>query len=92
MNDQPTVAAAIPARKEIYTARSWPPTTARKLTLRASADGTLGEAPGVAGAPSFAGDPGGFLFTTTGNLTFSRRRSTRTRSCSACRSSRSRAR
>jgi predicted acyl esterase len=70
MNDEPTVEAAIPARKEIYTAPSWPPATARTLTLRASADGVLGEGPGVAGAPSFAGDPGGFLFTTTGNLTF----------------------
>jgi predicted acyl esterase len=71
MNDEPTVAAAVPARKEIYTSRSWPPAVARTLTLHASADGTLGEAPGIAGAPSFAGDPGSFLLTTTGNLTFS---------------------
>ncbi len=70
MNDEPTVAAAIPARKEIYTAKSWPPPVARTLTLRASADGSLGTEPGAPGAPSFAGDPLGFLFTTTGNLTF----------------------
>ena len=70
MNDEPTVEAAIPAREEIYTAPSWPPVAGRTLTLNASADGTLGEAPGVAGAPSFVGDPGGFLFGTTGNLTF----------------------
>jgi hypothetical protein len=70
MNDEPTVDAAIPARKEIYTSPSWPPAVARTLTLRASADGALGEGPGVPGTPSFAGDPGGFLFGTTGNLTF----------------------
>ncbi len=70
MNDEPTVEAAIPARDEIYTAPSWPPAAGRTLTLNASADGTLGEAPGVTGAPSFAGDPGGFLLNTTGNLTF----------------------
>jgi predicted acyl esterase len=70
MNDESTVDAAIPARKEIYTAPSWPPTVARTITMHASADGTLGEVPGVAGAPFFAGDPLGFLLTTTGNLTF----------------------
>jgi putative CocE/NonD family hydrolase len=70
MNDEPTVDAAVPARGEIYTSPSWPPAVARTLTLRASADGSLGEAPGAVGAPSFAGDPGGFLFATTGNLTF----------------------
>ncbi len=70
MNDEPTVDAAIPARKEIYTAPAWPPVASRTMTLRASADGSLGEGAGVAGGPSFAGDPTGFLFTTTGNLTF----------------------
>ena len=70
MNDEPTVEAAIPAREEIYTAPTWPPAAGSTLTLNASADGSLGEAPAVAGAPSFAGDPGGFLLNTTGNLTF----------------------
>jgi predicted acyl esterase len=70
MNDEPTVDAAIPGRSEIYTSPSWPPAVARTLTLHASADLSLGESAGAAGAPSFAGDPGGFLFTTTGNLTF----------------------
>jgi len=70
MNDEPTVAAAIPARKEIYTARSWPPPVSRTLTLRASTDGTLGEGQGAPGTRSFVGDPGGFLGTGTGNATF----------------------
>jgi predicted acyl esterase len=70
MNDAPTVADAILARHEIYTARSWPPPASRTLTLHASADGTLARDPGVRGAPSFAGDPLGFLGLPTGGLTF----------------------
>jgi predicted acyl esterase len=71
MNDASTVPEAIPARKEIYTARSWPPTVSRTLTMHASADGTLGKSPGVTGAPSFIGDPLGFLGLPTGGVTFS---------------------
>ncbi|HTN24427.1 MAG TPA: CocE/NonD family hydrolase [Solirubrobacteraceae bacterium] len=70
LNDAPTAPAAIQARSEIYTSRSWPPPAARTLTMRASADGTLGEGPAVAGAPSFAGDPLGFLGLATGGVTF----------------------
>jgi predicted acyl esterase len=70
MNDKPTVAEAIPAREEIYTARSWPPPASRTLTLHASADGTLGPETGAAGAPSFLGDPLGFLGVPTGGVTF----------------------
>ncbi|MEA2157460.1 MAG: hypothetical protein QOE11_3600 [Solirubrobacteraceae bacterium] len=71
MNDQPTVPAAIPARKEIYTASSWPPAVSRTLTLRASADATLGSAQdAVAGTPSFAGTPGGFLGLPGSGVTF----------------------
>jgi predicted acyl esterase len=57
MNDEPTVPAAIPARKEIYTSPSWPPAVSRTLTLYASGDGTLREGQGTAGARSFSGDP-----------------------------------
>ncbi|HEX4364606.1 MAG TPA: CocE/NonD family hydrolase [Solirubrobacteraceae bacterium] len=70
MNDEPTVDAAIPARKEIYTAPSWPPSVARTLTLDASSDGTLREGGALAGSKSFAGDPSGFLGLPTGNVTF----------------------
>jgi predicted acyl esterase len=70
MNDAPTVPAAIPARAEIYTSRSWPPVAADSLTLRASADGTLAAGEGVPGAPSFVGDPLGFLGLATGGVTF----------------------
>jgi predicted acyl esterase len=70
MNDEPTVPAAIPARAEIYTARSWPPPVSRTLTLRASADGSLGTGEGASGAPSFAGDPLGFLGLPTAGVTF----------------------
>ncbi len=70
LNDAPTVPAAIQARTEIYTSRSWPPPASGMLTMRASADGTLGEGDGVAGAPSFVGDPLGFLGLATGAVTF----------------------
>jgi predicted acyl esterase len=70
MNDEPTVPAAIPARKEIYTSPSWPPAVSRTLTLYASGDGTLREGQGTAGARSFSGDPNGFLGSSTGNVTF----------------------
>jgi predicted acyl esterase len=70
MNDAPTVAAAIEGRKEIYTARSWPPPVARTMTLHASRDGTLGETLGIVGTRSFVGDPGGFLGIGTGTATF----------------------
>ncbi len=71
MNDQPTVTEAIPARDEIYTARSWPPTVSGTLTLRASAGGSLARGAAATGAPSFVGDPLGFLGQPTGGVTFS---------------------
>ncbi len=70
LNDEPTVTAAIQARTEIYTARSWPPTASRTLTMRTSGDGALGEGEGAAGTPSFIGDPLGFLGLPTGGVTF----------------------
>jgi predicted acyl esterase len=70
MNDKPTVAEAIPARDEIYTARSWPPTVSRTLTLHASKGGALARGEGATGAPAFAGDPLGFLGQQTGGVTF----------------------
>jgi predicted acyl esterase len=70
MNDESSVPAAIPARKEIYTARSWPPAVSRTLTMYASADRTLGASPGIGGTPSFVGDPLGFLGLPTGGVTF----------------------
>jgi predicted acyl esterase len=70
MNDEPTVTAAVEARKEIYTSRSWPPVAQDKLVMRASADRSLGEGAGVVGKPSFIGDPFGFLGAATGGVTF----------------------
>ncbi len=70
MNDAPTVAAAIPARAEIYASRSWPPPAAHTMTLRASADGSLGAGDGRPGAPWFVGDPLGFLGAATGGVRF----------------------
>jgi predicted acyl esterase len=40
------------------------------MTMRASADGTLGTGEGAVGAPSFVGDPFGFLGAATGGVTF----------------------
>lgn len=70
MNDASTVEAAIPGRSEIYTAPSWPPAVARTLTLHASKDGTLTDGDGLGGSVTFAGDPFGFLTSSTGNATF----------------------
>ena len=70
MNDEPTVEAAVPAREEILTARTWPPPATSTLTLHASTGGALGRSPGPAGMRSFAGDPGGFATGSTGNVTF----------------------
>jgi predicted acyl esterase len=71
MNDGPTVEAAIGARQEILTARTWPPPASSTLTLHATTGGALGRSAGAAGMRSFAGDPGGFATGSTGNATFS---------------------
>jgi predicted acyl esterase len=70
MNDQPSVAEALEARKEIFTAPTWP-IPSRAVSFYPAADGSMSESKPGGGSVSFAGDPQGFNDpTATGNVTF----------------------